>query len=125
MSEVLIPLGLWVMIAVISVAAIWGGVASRRELNETLRRAIDSGQQLDVEAISALHKPVRSPAQDLRGGVVLIFLAVGLTAGGFLAGGGWEDEAGVGFYVAACIVGAIGLGQFVAAMLRRGEKKDT
>ncbi|MDX2234372.1 MAG: DUF6249 domain-containing protein [Hyphomonadaceae bacterium] len=131
MSEILIPLGLWVMIAVISVAAIWGNVVSRRELNETMRRAIDSGQKLDVEAISALHKPVRSVAQDLRGGVVLIFLAVGLIVAGLLAAGvipgtpQWDDDAGIGFFVAASIVGFIGLGQFVAAMLRREKKKET
>lgn len=131
MEEILIPLAFFGMIFGIVAVSVWSSAQSKRELNETLRRAIDAGQKLDAETISSLGKPVRSAAQDLRGGIVLMFLAVGLIVGGLMASGalpiggsGWDDDAGIGFFVAAAIVGSIGVGQFVAAMMRR-EKKDT
>ena len=65
----------------------------------------------------------------MRGGVILAFLAIGLIAAGLMASGlipsvgkGWDEDAGVGFFIAASIVGAIGVGQFVAAMMRREKK---
>ena len=129
--EVLIPIFGTVMIFGIVAVSVWGSVQGKKELNETVRRAIESGQKLDADTVSSLGKPVRSAAQDLRGGIVLIFLAVGLIVGGLMASGalpiggsGWDDDAGIGFFVAAAIVGSIGIGQFVAAIMRR-EKKET
>ncbi len=129
MEDILIPIFGTLMIFGIVAVSVWGSVQGKKELNETVRRAIDSGQKLDADTISSLGKPVRSSAQDLRGGIVLIFLAVGLVVGGLMASGaigtgGWDSDAGIGFFVAAAIVGSIGIGQFVAAMMRR-EKKDT
>lgn len=129
MEDILIPIFGTMMIFGIVAVSVWGSVQGKKELNETVRRAIDSGQKLDADTISSLGKPVRSSAQDLRGGIVLIFLAIGLVVGGLMAAGaiggaGWDDDAGIGFFVAAAIVGSIGIGQFVAAMMRR-EKKDT
>ncbi len=132
MEEIVIPISFFAMVFGIVTVSVWASTQSKRELNETIRRAIDSGQKLDSEVISALHKPVRSPAQDFRGGIVLLCLAIGFVVAGLMAngaiagmGGGWDDDAGIGFFVAAAIVGAIGLGQFVAAVLRRDPKKET
>ncbi len=117
-----------IMIVSVVLAIVWGNIQSRREMNETMRKAIDGGQKLDPETIAALNKPGRSPQHDLRGGLILAFLSVGLIVAGLMASGvilghGWDDDAGIGFFVAAAIVGSIGLGQFVAALLRR-EKKE-
>jgi hypothetical protein len=122
--EILVPLGSFVMIVAIVVAVVWGGVQSRKELNETLRRAIDSGQPLPPEAISALQKPERSPGQDMRSGVILTALAVGFLACSLVFGNGdfGDDGAGRGFAIAAIIVGSIGVGQLIAAWLRRESK---
>lgn len=127
MESVLVPLFGTMMIFGIVAVSVWGATEAKKQANETVRRAIDAGQQLDSEAISAIGKPVRSAAQDLRGGIVLVSLAVGLILAGLMAGGvfggGWDDEAGMGFFIAAAIVGAIGVGQLVAGLVRR-EKKD-
>lgn len=129
MVEVLVPVGFFSMVVAIVGISVWGSTQSKKEANETVRRAIDAGQPLDSEAISAIGKPVRSAAQDLRGGIVLVSLSLGLMIAGLLAsgalpvaGGGWDEDAGVGFYVAGVIVGAIGVGQLVAGMVR-SEKK--
>lgn len=129
MESIVIPLSLFGMIFGIVAVSVWGSVQSKREANETVRRAIDAGQPLDSEAISAIGKPVRSAAQDLRGGIVLVSLAVGLILAGLMAAGalpfagkGWDDDAGVGFFIAATIVGAIGVGQLVSGWMRREKK---
>jgi hypothetical protein len=122
--EILVPLGAFTMIVAIVLAAVWGGVQSKREINETLRRAIDSGQQLSAETLSALQKPERPASQDLRSGVILTALGLGfgLCAAVFGNGDFGEDGAGRGFAIAAIIVGAIGIGQLLAAWLRRERK---
>ena len=131
MEGVLVPLFGCMMIFGIVAVSVWASAQNKKEFNETVRRAIDAGQKLDADTISSLGKPVRSAAQDLRGGVVLTFLAFGLIVAGGLAGGifgykGWGggDESSAGFYVAAAIVGAIGIGQLVAGLMRR-EKRET
>ena len=130
MEGVLVPLFGCMMIFGIVAVSVWASAQSKKEFNETVRRAIDAGQKLDADTISSLGKPVRSSAQDLRGGIVLTFLAVGLIVAGGLAGGmmgfkGWGggDESSAGFFVAAAIVGAIGVGQLVAGLMRR-EKRE-
>jgi hypothetical protein len=129
MEAIVIPIALFGMILGIVAVSVWGSTQAKKEANETLRRAIDAGQTLDSEAISAIGKPVRSAAQDLRGGIVLVSLAVGLILAGLMAAGalpfagkGWDDDAGVGFFIAAMIVGAIGVGQLVAGMVRSDKK---
>jgi len=123
--EVLIPLGLWVMISVIVVAAVWGSVQNKRTVSDTIKRAIDAGPQLTPEVISALHKPARATAQDLRGGIILIALALGFIIAGVMS---LMDKAANeeamhwahnGFFFAAIIIGALGVGQLVAALVRR------
>lgn len=122
--EVLVPLGSFVMIVAIVLAVVWGNVQTKKEINETLRRAIDSGQQLSPESLSALQKPERPASQDLRSGVILTALGVGfgLCAAVFGNGEFHEDGAGRGFAIAAIVIGAIGIGQLLAAWLRRERK---
>ena len=130
MEEVFVPLGLWVMIAVIVIASVWGGVQSKRDLHETIRRAIDNGQNLDPKTITALTKPERPASADLRGGVIFTTLAIGFGLCGFLFGGGPANvthsgdqlniEGGSeGFYIVALIIGSLGIGRLIAAYLRR------
>jgi hypothetical protein len=124
MSEVWILLGLWIMIAAIVVASVWGSVQNKRAVADTIKRAIDAGQQLDPETISALHKPARPYQQDLRGGIILIALSLGFIVAGVMsqmdeehaAVMSWADN---GFFIAAVIIGALGAGQLVAALVRR------
>lgn len=129
MEDVLIPLFGCLMIFGIVAVSVWGATQSKKELNETIRRAIDSGQKLDADTINSLGRPVRTPAADIRGGIVLVFLGLGLTVGGLMASGvfygkGFHGGGGAtGLFVAAAIVGAIGIGQLVAGAVRGGDKK--
>jgi hypothetical protein len=134
LESVLVPLGFFGMVFAIVAVSVWGGVQTRREFNETIRRAIDNGQQLDPKVINTLAKPERTAEHDLRGGVMLVCLAVGFGLCGFLFENGSPasvhqapgtlqiDSGGVGFYAIAVIVGALGVGRLLAAYLRRDRK---
>jgi hypothetical protein len=130
MEDIIVPLGAFAMITGIVVANVWGSIASKREINDTLRRAIDNGQTLDAETIASfLRKPTPTAERDIRGGVTLLFLGFGFVLAGLIAAGlfpgviGWDSEAGTGFFVAATIIGAIGAGQLVAGLMRRDRKE--
>lgn len=128
----LIPLvavgGLWIMIIAVVGLGVWGSVIKRRENAETLRRAIDAGYKLDPQSLEALERPIKSADDDLRSGLTLTALALGLGAcfglyaGGFAPGG---TDAGFGFAIAGIIVGAIGFGRLVAGMMRRPKRGNT
>jgi len=133
MENVLVPIfvvgGLWVMIAAIWVSAIVANSRNTKELHDTMRRAIEAGQQLSPDTIAMLQKPTRTWEQDLRSGIILVALAGGLTAAGFVGGAVAGSSDGIevggsphGFLVAGIIVGAIGVGQLVSAWLRRDRK---
>lgn len=119
--EIIVPVSLFLMVVGIVGISVWGGVQSKREMHETLRRAIDAGRPLPPDAINALQKPMRSAQQDLRSGVVLTMLALGMAvAGGLSIAGIILDEGnGGGFFIAALVIGSIGVGQLIAAWLRR------
>lgn len=64
----------------------------RREVQETIRIAIEKGQELPTEFLETISSPKEEPKkdQDLRRGVVLVAVGLGIGAFGFLVG---EDDA--------------------------------
>ncbi|MYH33385.1 MAG: hypothetical protein F4013_03100 [Gammaproteobacteria bacterium] len=64
----------------------------RREVQETIRVAIEKGQELPTEFLETISSPKSRPKkdQDLRRGVVLIAVGLGIGAFGVLVG---EDDA--------------------------------
>lgn len=124
-EDILVPIALFATIGAIWIAAIIMNARTRRDQQETLRQLAANGQTLSPDLISSLHKPVRSADQDLRSGVVLTALAIGLALSGILFGTGLlagtdaDFESTQGFFIAAIIVGALGIGQLVAWRMRR------
>lgn len=64
----------------------------RREVQETIRIAIEKGQELPTEFLETISSPKNRPKkdQDLRRGVVLVAVGLGIGAFGVLVG---EDDA--------------------------------
>ena len=60
----------------------------RREVQETIRIAIEKGQELPTEFLETISSPKNRPKkdQDLRRGVVLTAVGLGIGAFGFLVG---------------------------------------
>ncbi|CAN5158935.1 DUF6249 domain-containing protein [soil metagenome] len=110
---VLVPLAPFIMVATIVVVPAWLKSRERREMQETVRTAIEKGQPLPPELIEALTKEVKGPKvssalRDVRIGVILLSVGVGLA----MLGGALRlitDEAFYWLLGSAAIPAAIGV----------------
>lgn len=126
MEDIIVPLGLFTMIAAIVIVPNYLRIRERREMQKTVRAAIDKGQPLPPELIDALSKDVRtrkvsSAHRDLRIGVILLAVAGGITLTG-VALGGINDNAMFGTMSAAAIPGMIGLAFIVLSFFNPNKK---
>jgi len=68
----------------------------KREVQQTVRHAIDKGQELPPELIDALTKDVASKlpsrTRDLRRGVIWLAVGIGFAAFSYLSNLGWSDH---------------------------------
>ena len=85
--EVLVPLGIFLMVAAIVIVPRWFRSRERREMQQTLRTAIDKGQALPPEIIEAMgQEEVRkapSASRDFRKGVILLAVSIGIVLFGY------------------------------------------
>lgn len=90
----------------------------KREIQTTVRHAIDKGQQLPADLIDAMTRDVASKlpsrTRDLRRGVIWLAVGIGIAAFGLIndfssLNGGWEDNVGDGLLGIAAIPATIGL----------------
>lgn len=112
----------WVAIAAIVFINVWGKRAAERERQQTLRLAIERGQQIDPQLIEKImagdKKPKESPFGLLIAGVVVSFAGVGMMLMGLILGGG-DLQALKGLIGSGVLVGMVGVGLFVAHHLTR------
>jgi hypothetical protein len=68
----------------------------RREMQATVRAAIDKGQPLPPEMIEAMTKDVAknlpSRTRDIRRGIIWLAVGLGIAAFGYLNSLGWQDS---------------------------------
>lgn len=86
---ILIPITFFIMIGAIVVIPAWLKSRERRELQATLRTAIDKGQPLPAEIIDAMTKNVKvapTSLSDLRTGVIWLAVGLGIAAFGYMVG---------------------------------------
>ncbi|MFZ0269865.1 DUF6249 domain-containing protein [Caulobacter sp.] len=110
---ILIPLAPFAMVAAIVIVPAWLRMRERREMQETVRAAIEKGQPLPPELVEALSKDVRPKAassahRDMRIGVILLAVAAGVGLTG-VALGQINDNAMFGTVSGAAIPGMIGV----------------
>ena len=118
----LAALAFWGFIAAVVVGGIWYAVREKEAQHETLRRMIDSGKDLDEEAISRVFKDNSRPERDLKiGGIIAASASPGLfVLGWFLRN--VSQEAFHALSGVAGLVAFVGVGLLVAA--RVAEKAD-
>lgn len=91
--EVIVPVALFGMIAAIVLVPAWFKTRERRDLQETVRHALDKGQALPAELVETIARSTRKPQAtahtDLRTGV--IWLAIGAGIATFAVLTGYED----------------------------------
>ena len=114
----------WGFIAAVVVGGIWYAVREKEAQHETLRRMIDSGKDLDEDAISRVFKENSRPERDLKiGGIITIFAAPGLAVlGWFLAD--VSSEAFSALLGVAGLVAFVGVGLLIAARVAGQASSD-
>ncbi|MBK1968929.1 MULTISPECIES: DUF6249 domain-containing protein [Brevundimonas] len=124
MDEVFIPLAFFAMIAAIVVVPSWLKSRERREMQATLRASIEKGQPLPPEVIEAISKEntkeQATAARDLRTGVVLLAVAIGIALFGYAVSFAEMDA----FYPiagGAAIPGMIGLAFIVLSFFNKNK----
>jgi hypothetical protein len=111
----LAALAFWGFIAAVVVGGIWYAVREKEAQHETLRRMIDSGKDLDEEAISRVFKENSRPERDLKiGGIITVFAAPGLAVLGWFLGD-IAEEAYHALLGVAGLVAFVGVGLLIAA----------
>jgi hypothetical protein len=85
--EEFIPIAFFVMIGAIVIVPTWLKSKERKEMQGTLRAAIEKGQPLPPEVIDALSKdnikPPATAARDLRVGVIMLSVSLGIAIFGY------------------------------------------
>ncbi|MGB5626489.1 MAG: DUF6249 domain-containing protein [Woeseiaceae bacterium] len=110
MNEELIPIVMFVGLTVVFCTLFWFRYRARREMQETLRVALDKGHELTPEIIDRLGHPRASKDKDLRLGVIWLALAVGLVLIGFAVP---DEDALRGLLAGAAFPFAIGIAYMI------------
>ncbi len=121
-------LGFWIFIAAIVVAGIWFDARKREIQQETLRRIVESGKEIDaamLDKLIAAGKGDSRPDQDLKtSGVIMISIAPGLAIMGWFMSALAEPLLKILLGV-AFLVAFIGIGMMVAGKVtERGYREN-
>jgi hypothetical protein len=115
-------LGFWLFVAAVVVAGIWFDVRRRETQQETLRRVVESGKDIDVAMINKLVKAGGEQSRTDRdltvSGLIVIFLAPGIAIlGWFLAK--LQPEVMSVMLGVALLLGMLGIGLLVAGKVAK------
>ncbi|HCY54505.1 MAG TPA: hypothetical protein DF715_02895 [Oceanicaulis sp.] len=114
-EDILIPIAFFLAGVMIVLIAVGAAVINRFNLHETVREALRQGKTLDADAIKALGAPKKQGQDnDLKSGLILVAVAVGLVVMGAMFGHtipAENDDPSLTFIFAgiAAIPGFIGL----------------
>ncbi len=111
----------WGFMAVVVVAGIWRQIAARREAEETMRLAIEKGQQLDPALVDKLMRPPQrhGPEGLLVGGGVMLASGIGLPVMGYFISMGGNSEALYPLIGVGCLTSLVGLSLLCFGVLFR------
>lgn len=102
----------------------------RREMQETVRRAIDKGQALPPEVIEAMTNDVAknlpSRTRDIRRGIIWLAVGIGIAAFSLInsmgwSNDGWRNNVGDGLLGIAAIPVTIGLAFIVLSFFNKNK----
>ena len=122
--EILIPLAPFIMVVAIIAIPAWLKSRDRREMQATLRAAIEKGQPLPPEIIDAMSKdsvkPPSTAQRDLRVGVIWLAVGMGIAIFAWLIG--YQDmDATYPLMGIAAIPGLIGLAFIVLSFFNKNK----
>lgn len=128
-------------IPIIAILAVFGSLTAivvgpsylktreRRDMQKTVRAAIDKGQPLPPEVIDALSKEAArnlpSRTRDIRRGIIWLAVGVGIAAFGlindFSNETGWGDHAGDGLLGVAAIPVTVGIAYLILSFFNKNK----
>ena len=124
MDGTLIPIVLFIMIGAIVIVPTWLKSKERKEMQATLRASIEKGQALPPEIVEALSKenikPPATATRDLRVGVILLAVSLGVALFGYMVSFAEMDA----FYPiagSAAVPGMIGLAFIVLSFFNKNK----
>lgn len=116
------------MIAAIVIVPVYLKSKERKEMQATLRSAIEKGQPLPTDVIDALSKdnikPPATAAKDLRVGVILLAVSIGIALFGYAFNfvGGFEEGKAVAPIIGmAAIPGMIGVAFCILSVFNKNK----
>ncbi|MNE35446.1 hypothetical protein D3C80_1292060 [compost metagenome] len=122
--EEFIPVAFFIMIGAIVIVPSWLKSKERKEMQATLRSAIERGQPLPPEVIDSLSKdnikPPATAARDLRVGVILLALSLGFALFGYAVSFA-EMDAFYPLVGIAAVPGMIGLAFIVLSFFNKNK----
>jgi hypothetical protein len=83
MHEEYIPIVMFIVIGSVLGLFYYFRYRARAEMQQTVRVALERGHELSPELIDRLGEPRKSPVQDLRRGVISIFVGIGIAVFGY------------------------------------------
>lgn len=89
-NEFWVPVSMFIGLSVVLSLWVWFRYKAKKELQETIRTAIEKGQGLSPELIENLVNPPVSPQRDLRRGLISVLVAVAIALFAMFIG---EDDA--------------------------------
>lgn len=101
----------------------------RRDMQKTVRAAIDKGQPLPPEVIDALSKEaarnIPSRTRDIRRGIIWLAVGVGIAAFGlindFSSHGGWDEHIGDGLLGVAAVPATVGIAYLILSFFNKNK----
>ena len=100
MAEEMIPIVMFLSIAVVVGLMLWFKHRNRADMQQTIRLALDKGQELSPELIDRLGHAKAGAKQDLRLALIWLALALGLALCG------WAVPDPTGYTLRGCLAGA-------------------
>ncbi len=113
-------LGFWLFLAAVVVAGTWFDARKRESQQETLRRMVESGQQIDMDVVDRLISASGGrdrPDRDLKiAGIITMFVAPGLAVFGWFLGR-FNDKIFEVMIGIGSLILIIGIGLYFAGMM--------
>lgn len=119
--------GFWLFLAVVVGGAMWFDARKKESQQETLRRLVESGQNIDPAVVDKMLRSTGSERKDRDlkvGGIITLFVGVGLAVMGWFIGQ-FDQQAFKAMLGVGGMVGLIGVGLLLAgAWFARSLKED-
>ena len=118
---IFVPIVMFIVAAIIACAYYYFRHRTRQAVQETVRTAIEQGHQLTPEILEKLGQSPQPKKSDLRRGVILISVGLGIAAFGALVG---DDDAIRPFFAIGSLPFLIGIAYLGLWKFGKSEQSD-